>query len=317
MNHTIFVSLAAYCDDMLEFTLKSAYNSAKNKENIFFGVVDQNYKNNREQIKSLEFSKQIRYCHIFPNDSLGVSWARHICFSLYNNETYFLQVDSHTYFEENWDENLIAQYEKLSLKSSKPIISTYPYGFTLDENNEAVYKKPAGKTVLVLRPKDETALTQDNVILQFKAEHQFSNEPILGCHLAAGFLFAKGEFIEEVPYDPYLYFHGEEQSLAIRAYTKGWDIYHPKWIPLYHLYKKSGTAYDTHHWSGDVSKQRDFDWTYLQKRAKERVKKLIYGELNRSIYGLGQDRTIQEYIQLSGIDYINFTITNKDVSKKI
>ncbi len=307
MNNTIFISLASYCDDMLEFTLKSAFNSAKNKENIFFGIVDQNHVNSRDTIKSLEFSNQIRYCHIFPNDSLGVSWARHLCFSLYNNEKYFLQVDSHTYFEENWDENLIYQYNELLIKSSKPIISTYPYGFTIDENAKVNYKKPSGKYILVLRPKSEQILTTEDLVLRFKAEHVLSNEAILGCHIAAGFLFAKGSFIEEIPYDPYLYFHGEEQSLAIRSYTKGWDIYHPTWIPLYHLYKKSGTKYDSHHWSGDISKQRDFEWTYLQKRAKERIKKLINGELNHSIYGLGNVRTIKQYIDFSKIDYFNLT----------
>ena len=277
MNNTIFISLASYCDDMLEFTLKSAFNSAKNKENIFFGVVDQNHVNSRDTIKSLEFSNQIRYCHIFPDDSLGVSWARHLCFSLYNNEEYFLQVDSHTYFE---------------------------------ENNEITFKKPSGKTVLLLRPKKELKIDKENLVLQFRAKHITSSEAILGCHIAAGFLFANGDFIEEIPYDPYLYFHGEEQSLAIRSFTKGWDIYHPKWIPLYHLYKKAGTKYENHHWSGDISKQRDFDWVYLQKRAKDRLQKLIYGKLNSSIYGLGKDRTIDEYIKFSGIDYFNYTITD-------
>ena len=310
MNNTIFISLASYCDDMLEFTLKSAFNSAKNKENIFFGVVDQNHVNSRDTIKSLEFSNQIRYCHIFPDDSLGVSWARHLCFSLYNNEEYFLQVDSHTYFEENWDENLIIQYKTLLGKSSKPIISTYPYGFSIEENNEITFKKPSGKTVLLLRPKKELKIDKQNLVLQFRAKHITSSEAILGCHIAAGFLFANGDFIEEIPYDPYLYFHGEEQSLAIRSFTKGWDIYHPKWIPLYHLYKKAGTKYETHHWSGDISKQRDFDWVYLQQRAKDRLQKLIYGKLNSSIYGLGKDRTIDEYIKFSGIDYFNYTITD-------
>ncbi|WP_418186273.1 GlcNAc-transferase family protein [Aliarcobacter vitoriensis] len=307
MADKIFVALASYCDDMLEFTIKSAYNSAKNKENIIFGVVEQNYENNRESIKSFEFSQQIRYCHIFPNDSLGVSWARHLCFSLYDNEEYFLQVDSHTYFEENWDENLIYQYNELLNKSNKPIISTYPYGFTIDENSEINYNKPSGKTILVLRPKSELVLTKDNLVLQFRAEHIHSSEAILGCHIAAGFLFAKGNFIEEIPYDPYLYFHGEEQSLAIRSFTKGWDIYHPKWIPLYHLYKKVNTKYDTHHWSGDTSKQRDFEWTYLQTRAKKRLEKLIFGELNDSIYGLGNIRTLQQYIEFSKIDYFNLS----------
>lgn len=308
LEKKIFISLSAYCDDMLEFTLNSAYNNAKNKENIFFAVIDQNYENQREKIKFLSFAKQIRYCHIFPSDTQGVSWARHLAYSLYDNEDFFLQVDSHTHFEENWDENLINQYEILLKESAKPIISTYPYGFTIDKQNQVEFKKPSGKSILVLRPKKECSLSADNFVLQFRAKHIFSDRAIRGCHIAAGFLFAKGSFVEEIPYDPYLYFHGEEQSLTLRSFTKGWDIFHPTWIPLYHLYKQANTSYNTHHWHGDISKQRDFEWTYLQKRSKERIKKLITGELNNSIYGLGSNRTIEDYINFSGINYFNYTI---------
>lgn len=308
MINTIFISLAAYCDEMLEFTMSSAYNQAKNKDNIFFGIVDQNHINQREKFKNLKFSKQIRYCHISPNDTLGVSWARHIAFSLWNNEQYILQVDSHTYFEENWDENLINQYNNLLETSPKPIISTYPYGFNIDEQNEVIYKKPTGKNVLVLRPKEECKFDESNPVLQFRAKHLKTNIPVNGCHIAAGFIFTNGNFIEEIPYDPYLYFHGEEQSLSLRAYTKGWDIYHPTWIPIYHLYKNNSTAYNSHHWHGDVSKNRDFEWTYLQKRAKERIKLLLTGDLNNSIYGLGTVRTLDDYNILSGIDYNKYTI---------
>lgn len=310
----IFISLAAYCDDMLEFTLKSAYNNAKYKKNIFFGVVDQNYENQREKIKILDFSQQIRYCHVFPNDTLGVSWARHLVFSLYDNEEYCLQVDSHTYFEENWDENLINQYNQLLDKSLKPIISTYPYDFSMDDSGGIIFKKPSGKSILVLRPKSECNLSEENLVLQFSAQHVISNEAINGCHIAAGFLFTKGSFIEEIPYDPYLYFHGEEQSLSLRAYTKGWDIYHPIWIPLYHQYKKANISHNRHHWHGEISKQRDLDWVYLQKRSKDRLSMLIKGELNNSIYGLGTVRSIQDFINFSGIDYRHYTIN--DILKK-
>ena len=70
------------------------------------------------------------------------------------------------------------------------------------------------------------------------------------------------------------------------------------------------TTYNTHHWHGEVSKQRDFEWTYLQKRSKDRLEKLINGKLNNSIYGLGTTRTMEEYINFSGIDYFDFTIKN-------
>ena len=45
--------------------------------------------------------------------------------------------------------------------------------------------------------------------------------------LAAGLVFARGAFLREVPMDPQVYFQGEEVSLAIRAYTHGYNLYHP------------------------------------------------------------------------------------------
>ena len=190
--------------------------------------------------------------------------------------------------------------------SKKPIISTYPYDFQFDENNQPVYKKPSGEYVLELRPHPDTVLEEDNAVLRFRAQHSKSLEPVNGCHLAAGFIFTSALFIEEVPYDPYLYFHGEEQSLSIRAFTKGWDIYHPTWIPLYHCYKKIDTSHTTQHWHGSTDNKRVLDSNYLRKRAIKRVNRLFYEDgMKNSIYGLGNVRTLEEYINFSGIDYKN------------
>jgi len=109
-----------------------------------------------------------------------------------------------------------------------------------------------------------------------------------------------------VPYDSYLYFHGEEQSLAIRAFTRGWDIYHPIWIPLYHLYKKANTEHQTHHWHKSIKNKRSIDYQALQQRAYGRVYRLLCGDgLRGSAYGLGNERTLDDYKKISGIDYSN------------
>ena len=44
--------------------------------------------------------------------------------SLYNGEEYYLQVDSHSQFVDNWDEILINQLESLSC--AKPVLTGYP-----------------------------------------------------------------------------------------------------------------------------------------------------------------------------------------------
>jgi len=212
-------------------------------------------------------------------------------------------------FEQDWDETLLEQYEKLKGSSKKPIISTYPYGFSFDEEDNPIYKKQSQNYALVLRPHPETPLVEDSAVLRFKAEHQKTEIPVLGSHLAAGFIFADASFIEEVPYDPFLYFHGEEQSLAIRAFTRGWDIYHPNIIPLYHYYKQSNRSYTTHHWHKDIESQRSLSSAYLKARGVKRVTRLLYGDgMRGSIYGLGTIRTLEEYTLFSGIDYKNKTI---------
>jgi hypothetical protein len=301
---SIFVSIASYCDELLPFTIKDCLKKAANPENIVFGVVDQNDKRADKKIKKLHDDGKIKYMYIDKHDTLGVSWARNIAFSLWDGEEYLLQIDSHMLFEDDWDLTLLEQYKKLKLLSQKPIISTYPYGFTFDKNKEPKYDKQSGKYALVLRPHVEAELKDDDAIMRFQAYHRLTSVPVLGSHLAGGFIFTSSDFIEEVPYDPFLYFHGEEQSLAIRAYTKGWDIYHPNFIPLYHLYKKINEDYKSHHWHKSIEDKRTLKSAYLKKRATQRINRLFYGDgMIGKTYGLGRVRSLDDFIAFSGINY--------------
>ena len=305
----IFISIASYCDELLFYTMNDCITKAKNPQNLRFAVVDQNEESQKEKIDALEFSSQIRYVYINKLDTLGVSWARNIAFTLWDNEEYLFQIDSHMVFEENWDESLLNQYNNLLKISQKPILSTYPYDFQFNENNEPIFKKPTGAYILELRPHPDTILEENNAVLRFRAEHTKSSEPVRGCHMAGGFIFTSGTFIEEVPYDPFLYFHGEEQSLSVRSFTKGWDIYHPTWIPLYHNYKKANVSHTTHHWHPNTANKRALDSTYLRQRATQRINRLFYEDgMKNSVYGLGSVRTLDEYIEFSGINYKNRTI---------
>jgi len=49
-------------------------------------------------------------------------------------------------------------------------------------------------------------------------------QPFRARFLAAGFLFAPGCFVQEVPYDPELYFMGEKSAMTVRAFTHGYDL---------------------------------------------------------------------------------------------
>ncbi len=305
----IFVSIASYCDELLFFTIKDCMDKANKPENIFFGIVDQNEATQRAEIDGLDFKNQIKYVYINNIDTFGVSWARNIAFSLLDGEDFLLQIDSHMLFEKDWDLTLINQYNNLKMISQKPIIITYPYDFSFDENSNPTFNKPSGKSVLVLRPHPDTPLEKDSARIRFRAEHKYTDAPVLGCHIAGGFIFTSSDFIEEIPYDPFLYFVGEEQSLSIRAYTRGWDIYHPIWIPLYHQYKNKKIEYLSQHWNKDANDKRVLSSAHLTNRTIKRVNRLLYGDgMKNSVYGLGSVRTMDDFIAFSGIDYKNKTI---------
>lgn len=300
---TIFVSIAAFADPYLIFTVQDALRKAKQPQNLVFGIVDQHPFNRRDNLKNLPEKPRLRYVHCHPIDSRGVCWARSVVFSLYQDEDYLLQIDSHMLFEQDWDEQLINELEALRPKHTKPILTNYPYGFEFINDEPVISIEDSGRTTLVMRPHDETDLTADNATLRFKSEHVFVREPLLGGHIAGGFYFTLGKLVYEVPYDPYLYFHGEEQSLAIRAFTRAWDIFHIPHIPLYHLYKRPDTEHHNHHWHSSWEQHRDYQWTELQERAKQRLIDLVYRRTLMGAWGLGDARSLADFAELTGIDY--------------
>ena len=51
-------------------------------------------------------------------------------------------------------------------------------------------------------------------------------------------IFADGKFCKEVLYDPHYLFHGEEINLTVRAFTHGYDLFHPHKPVVYHEYSQ-------------------------------------------------------------------------------
>jgi hypothetical protein len=207
-------------------------------------------------------------------------------------------------FQEDWDSKLIQTLEEISSESGtqKIILSTRPFGFDFDSERRLTTKEYT-KEALALRPKQGANFDEEHPILPFEAFVSGLERPVKGFQIAAGFIFTRGFFSKEVPYDPQLYFHGEEQNLAIRAFTRGWDIWHPNVPPLFHQYKDHKTQNYTMHWNQTHDRERKVSWTELEKASRERMRALLFDRTLIGAFGLGSTRTLQEFGDLSGIDY--------------
>ena len=126
-----------------------------------------------------------------------------------------------------------------------------------------------------------------------------ADKPLPSRFYSAHFCFTLGEFSNEVQHDPEYYFHGEEISIAARAYTHGYDLFHPNKVVIWHEYTRKGR-----------SKQWDDDkiWHQRNEASHLRNRKLFEmdGEkkdIDFGIYDFGTVRTLRDYEKYSGLSF--------------
>lgn len=304
---SIFVSIAAYCDPVLGFTLARARAAASDPAGLHFGVVDQSPDALAPSVLALAEPARVTYQRIDPVYARGPCWARALAMGLYEGEDWFLQLDSHMEFEPGWDERFIAQAQALLPGRAGVVLSAYPNAFAFEQGRPVL--RPVTGKVLAHVVKPGAAFEADHPVLSFEAHPVDSDRPVPGFHLGAGCLFAPGRFALDFPYDPALYFHGEEQALAARLYTHGWDVVHMPGLPVYHLYNDghSGAPPRPLHWDQAHEAARARPWWRLEQRARQRLAALVAGE-PLGVYGLGRVRSMADYAAWCGIDYAARTL---------
>lgn len=294
----IFVSIASFCDPLLAFTMRNAVETARHPERLSFGIVDQNIVSVEDSLPQGPW--RLAFLRVAPQHSRGACWARALAMTLYDEEAYFFQIDSHTCFDPGWDVTLVNALEAIARRSGNPrvVLSTRPFAFEFGPDGQVQTTRFTDCT-LRLVPK-ETTLRLSAPAISFACYNSKQMDDLPGFQVSAANLFARGSFVEEIPYDPFFYFHGEEQNLSIRAFTRGWDIWHPNAVPLYHLYKKRAEGEAPLHWDPEFEAKRRERWADLRSRAHRRLAALIRGDLH-GVYGIGSVRSIDDYLHKSGL----------------
>lgn len=64
--------------------------------------------------------------------------------------------------------------------------------------------------------------------------------PFPNAFIGAGMVFGRAQWIVDCPFDHYLQylFSGEELLLSVCLFTKGWNVYNPDVLPVWHWYKR-------------------------------------------------------------------------------
>jgi glycosyltransferase involved in cell wall biosynthesis len=290
----IFVQIAAYRDPQLEPTIKNMLENAKRPKNLRVGICRQyNPDDQFDLLEEYRKDKRFRILDVLYSDSKGVCWARNQVQQLYEGEEYTLQIDSHMRFEKDWDDTLIKMVKQLQKKGfEKPLLTGYVSSF--DPDND-----PAGRVQEPWRMAFDRFIPEGAVF--FLPESipgwQQMKEPVTARFYSAHFAFTLGQFSTEVQHDPEFYFHGEEISIAVRAYTHGYDLFHPHKVVIWHEYTRKGR---TKQWDDDK------DWVNKNNLSHQKNRQLfgMDGEevtMDFSKYGFGTERTLRDYEIYSGL----------------
>lgn len=296
---TIFVQIASYRDPECQWTVKDLFEKAQHPERITVGICWQRDPEKDKECFLIPSPRPAQTKCIFalPQESGGVCWARARTQTLFEDQDYVLMIDSHMRFIPNWDTELIAELKRCA--SPKSFLSTYPPSYTPPHNLE-----PNPKPI-VMRAKDFNE--QGDIRFEGEVLSLVPGRPLRGAFLAAGLLFAPGKFVREVPYDPFMYFNQEEMTLAVRAFTRGWDVYAPTKAFIYHYYNDKVDESRALHW-----RDRQ-DWVQFQTVSRQRFEFLLAGrpaqdpnalkDIER--FGLGSVRSLKDFEEFSGIDFRN------------
>lgn len=326
-ERTIFVSIISKNDSKCSQTVTNLLRSASNPERIHVAVVDRitnqlsrGYWPCDAPTKPCDSNPDQMLC-IYNNNvdvyeynaelDTGAIFARHTGMRMYRGEYYVLQVglDAGIVFSYGWDEDLIGQHE--ATNNEMAVITTYLSETKVHDdgsdnnNNRPVHPTPERYTICHSSYNGEGR--------ERHLEHRLSDQveqsappsridsPMLQPFWSSELSFARAHFVMQVPYDPQLCgldAQDEEVSMALRAFSSGYDFYTPTHSVIFR--RKRTDNYNSYSNSSiGLCKER------AKKKSRKRLYSLIGLDNNEDAipqeYGLGAVREVSKFFTLFGI----------------
>uniref|UniRef100_A0A7S3UTW3 Uncharacterized protein n=1 Tax=Heterosigma akashiwo TaxID=2829 RepID=A0A7S3UTW3_HETAK len=348
-DSSIFISMASYRDKLCPATLEEIFSKAAVPQKIQVGLVQQNCdvdcetfqeltpaqmkqkpKPKPQKIKqngpdidcaeafcksgtnaALQHCSQIDVIRVNYLLATGPCPARYFASKMWSGQTYYMQIDSHIVFVQNWDKLLLGSLKRAP--SPRPVLSQYPPGVLFPR-----WQSKPGYRICGARIQPDL-----NIRLEASQLYEWapSPEPRYAPFIAAGFFLAPATFLAVAPFDPLLpwVFSGEEIHLSFRFWTHGYDIFSPGQNYLAHYYSRIDQPkfYEAPRrlfaGSGQI-------WSRLQRLVTQRIKHVVgYPEFANAsqlappslaaaalgVYGPGDARPPEGFHRVVNVDLAN------------
>lgn len=314
----IFINIASYRDPELIPTVRDAIEKATNKERLFFGICWQHGqdepKDFNEEVDPIFEGVSLKYLRIPAEESRGMNWARKLAHGFFVDKcNYYLQIDSHMRFVDGWDYELMKMIANCD--SRKPILTQRCFPYYPEKNDKKKYSQ--GELVATYMHaksfRDNGVLVVAAGLISTKKRKIHGPFPI--AFMSGHFMFAKSKLIKEMPYDESIAIiaTGDEPILSMKAWTRGWDMFTPHKPVLYHhFYRKENPKYHMDH-----KKHHEIPWRDLEGPGVARSNQINFQKDYIGKYGLGKERTIEEFGKYAGVDFKNKKVFSEDRPKSV
>ena len=316
-DSTIVVLIASLRETRLKDTLVSMISNAKYPERIRFAIVQQNAPEDDDivveyckamgkpvqldpttfkpvnEAHGCPYVENIRVLRMPSSEARGPAYARALGNKLVDFELddFCMQIDAHTKVVQDWDVLMLQEWGKA--ENEYGILTTYP------TNVNDLGKNTGGHWEM---PHLCCASGSHGVMVNCQAKAAANLEyPLLAPLWAAGLSFSKCHAEKLVPNDPNLkgVFAGEEYARGVRLWTHGYDFYSSSrpWVGTYYGGDKGSKSF---HWKTDSLQEAHKRMATLVRDPSADLSPEALEKLKP--YDLGQKRTLEQYIEFTGID---------------
>jgi len=278
----IFVQIPAYKDSELSATLRNLYRKAASPDRLRTCVVWQ-HDPDESLPRDIRELPGLQIIDVDAAASHGCNWARAIAQAQWDGEPFTLLLDSHHRFVKDWDELVLSMYRQLADAGvTRPLLTGYLPAYRPDA-------EPGGRGK---RPYMMAPLSREDGVLTRLTSYPIPfwttlTEPLAAEFLSLHFVFTAGTFNSDVVFDPQIYFFGDELVTGLRAFTHGYDMFHPHRIIGWHCYDRGGRV---PHW------QDHPEWRRQHERSLSVMRDLFSGR--PTSIDLGIERSVADYQEL-------------------
>ena len=289
---SVFVGIACLDDPDIIDTVHSLRENATGLDVRVSVCLQTNVTKLREDVAALG----VRASFFTMAESRGACWARSWAQAAYNGEDYYLQTDAHCRFAPGWDLYL----KKLSDDLGGAVLTQQAAAIASD--GSLCREEVAGMYLNGCGPLGPYG--QARPIGMYLG----GREAIPARFICAAMVFAPGRYVLDVPMDPGMYFGGDEMGVALRAFTAGYDLYHPAQIIVWHRYANPWRLDKAIHEHANTREMVDREFEHM---------KVLWGlqEGNLGIYGRGSKRSLNEWEEWSELSW-RTPIKNEDKTWK-